>query len=135
VSSRPDADRPSIIRSDDVVFRSDLPLYREASVPDCIRPDVSAARPDAYQYLIKLQILFKCKYGKIAATVRTTWIPIRMRFSLMQESQFKYNRPDVCQNGLDTRASYMEIVDSTSTVRTPTYHGPDARTADMEIAC
>jgi hypothetical protein len=39
--------------------------------------------------------LSKSKYGKIAATVRTKWIP----------------------------------------VRTPVYHGPDARTTDMEIAC
>jgi hypothetical protein len=29
----------------------------------------------------------------------------------------------------------MEIFDSTSTVRTTAYHGPDARIADMEIAC
>jgi len=29
----------------------------------------------------------------------------------------------------------MEIAYSTSTVRTPTYHGPDARNTDMEIAC
>jgi hypothetical protein len=64
VSSRPDAhlstvpavrttcitvrtpDRPSIIRPNDVDFRPDPPLYREASVPACIRPDVSAACPD-----------------------------------------------------------------------------------------
>jgi hypothetical protein len=38
-------DRPSIIYLDDVDFRLDPPLYREASVPACIRPDVSAARP------------------------------------------------------------------------------------------
>jgi len=29
----------------------------------------------------------------------------------------------------------MEIVYSTSTVQTPAYHGPDARSSDMEIAC
>jgi hypothetical protein len=43
-SGRPD--RPSIIRRDDVVFLLDPPLYREASVPAYIRPDVSVARPD-----------------------------------------------------------------------------------------
>jgi hypothetical protein len=108
VSSRPDAhlsivpsvrktchtfrtpDRPSIIHPDDVDFRPSPPLYREASVPSCIHPDVSAARPNASQYSIKLQILSKFKYGKIAATVRTTWIPVRTRFSLRQELQFKY---------------------------------------------
>jgi hypothetical protein len=33
------------------------------------------------------------------------------------------------------RATNMEIADSTSTVRTPAFHGPNARIADMEIAC
>jgi hypothetical protein len=87
-------DRSSTIRSDDVDFRPDPPLYREASIPACIRSEVSAARPDASQYLTKLQILSKFIYGKIAATVRMMWIPVRMRFSLRQESQFKFNRPD-----------------------------------------
>jgi hypothetical protein len=39
--------RPRIIRPDDVTFRPDAPLCREASVPAYSRPDVSAARPDA----------------------------------------------------------------------------------------
>jgi hypothetical protein len=77
----------------------------------CNRPDDSAAHPDALQYSIKLLILSKIIYRKIAATVRTTWISVRTRFSLRQESQFKFNRPDVCQ------------------------HGPDARTVNMEITC
>jgi hypothetical protein len=33
-------------------FRPDPILYREVSVPACIRPDVSAARPEASQYSI-----------------------------------------------------------------------------------
>jgi hypothetical protein len=33
------------------------------------------------------------------------------------------------------RVTNMEIADSTSTVRTSASHGPDARIADMEIAC
>jgi hypothetical protein len=37
--------------------------------------------------------------------------------------------------GPDARASKKEIADSTSTVWTTAYHGPDARIADMEIAC
>jgi hypothetical protein len=36
-SGRPD--RPSIIRPDDVDFRTDPSLHREASIPACIRPD------------------------------------------------------------------------------------------------
>jgi hypothetical protein len=88
-------DRPSIIRPDDMYFCPYPLLYREASVPVCIRPDDSTARPDALQYSIKLPILSKIIYGKIAATVRTTWIPIRARSYIRQESQFKYNCPDV----------------------------------------
>jgi hypothetical protein len=121
-------DRPSIIRPDDVDFCPDPSLYREASVPACICPDGSATRPDALQYSIKLPILSKIIYGNTAATVRT-------RFSLRQESQFKFNRPNVCQHGPDARASDMEIAHLASTVRMPAYHGPDARTTDMEIAC
>jgi hypothetical protein len=37
--------------------------------------------------------------------------------------------------GLDACSSVKEIADSTSTVRTSASHGPDARIADMEIAC
>jgi hypothetical protein len=35
----------------------------------------------------------------------------------------------------DARATNMEIADSTSTIRTTAYHGPDARIADKEIVC
>jgi hypothetical protein len=55
--------------------------------------------------------LSKNKYGEITVAVRTTWIPGRTRYSLRQ------------------------VRNSNSTVRTPVYHGPDARTTDMEIAC
>jgi hypothetical protein len=37
--------------------------------------------------------------------------------------------------GLDELVSKKEIADSTSTVWTTAYHGPDPRNADMEIAC
>jgi hypothetical protein len=57
VSSRSDAhlstvpavrtpDRSSIIHLDDVYFCPDSSLYREASIPACIRPDDSTAHPD-----------------------------------------------------------------------------------------
>jgi hypothetical protein len=49
VSYRPDARQTSIIRPDDVSFRLDPPLYQEASVPSCIRPDVPATRLDVHQ--------------------------------------------------------------------------------------
>jgi hypothetical protein len=41
--------RPSIIRLDDVHFPFGPLLYREATVPSCIHPDVLIARPDASQ--------------------------------------------------------------------------------------
>jgi hypothetical protein len=38
--------------------------------------------------------LSKSKYGKIALTIQTTWIPVRTRYSLKVSTQFKFNRPD-----------------------------------------
>jgi len=132
-------------------FLKDPSLYREASVRACIRQDVSAARPDASQYLIKLQILSKFKYGKITATLRTTWILVRTRFSLRQELQFKYkpsgrqsawsgrafnrygncvfnfNRPDACLSWSGRAKPYMEITYSgRATVRMTMPHRPNA---------
>jgi hypothetical protein len=94
-----------------VDFHPHTPLYREASFPACIRSDLSTARPDASQYLTKLQILSKIKYGKIVASVRTTWIPVRMHFPL------------------------RHVRNSNSTIWLPVCHGPDVRSTDMEIAC
>jgi len=42
-------DRLSIIHPDNVDFRPDPSLHREAYVPACIRSDVSVARPDDAQ--------------------------------------------------------------------------------------
>jgi hypothetical protein len=64
-SSRPDARQTNIIRPDDVSFRPDPTLYREASVPACIRPDISAARSDAYQYSNSLRFFPSSNKGKI----------------------------------------------------------------------
>jgi hypothetical protein len=56
----------SIIRLDDVVFRLDPSLYREASVPACIRPDDSVARPSVSQCSIKNRIFFtKANMGRL----------------------------------------------------------------------
>jgi hypothetical protein len=61
----------------------------------CIRPDVSAARPDAIQCSIKLWDFFpKHRYGKIAATVQTMWILVRTRSSIRQVAHSKFRRPD-----------------------------------------
>jgi hypothetical protein len=55
VSSSPDARQTSIICPDNVFFRPDPSLYREASVPACIRPDISAARPVVHQRSISFK--------------------------------------------------------------------------------
>jgi hypothetical protein len=93
-------------------FRPDPTLYREASVPACIRPDVSAARPDAYQFSNGSLILSKFQEKEDQSTVRTS---------------------DSC--GPDAGASYMVTANSNSTIRTSAPHGPDACASDMEIAC
>jgi hypothetical protein len=62
--------------------------------------------------------LSKHRYGKIIATVRTTWIPVQTRSSIRQVLQFKSRRPDDGPHGPDTRASDMEIAYIKSTVRT-----------------
>jgi hypothetical protein len=64
-SSWPDARQTSIIHPNDVSFRPDPPLYREASVPACIRPDLSAARPVVHQWSISFRFFPSSEYGKI----------------------------------------------------------------------
>jgi hypothetical protein len=89
------------------------------TAPSCIRLDDSAARPDDPQCSIKPQDFFpKQRYGKIAVTVQTTWIPARTRSSIRQVSQFKSRRPDASQHGPDACALEMEIACIRSAVRT-----------------
>jgi hypothetical protein len=95
-------------------------LYVEKlrTAPACIHPDDSAARSDDPQCSIKPQDFFpKPRYGKIAATVRTTWILVWMRSSIRQVSQFKSRCPDASQHGPDARASDMEIACIRSAIR------------------
>jgi hypothetical protein len=86
--------------------RLDLPLCLEASNCSSLHP---SRRPSVFDQASGF--LSKHRYGKIAATIRTTWIPIRTRYSLRQ------------------------VINSNSFVRTLVYHGPDARMTDMEIVC
>jgi hypothetical protein len=69
--------------------------YRETSVSDCFRPDVSAARPDATQFSNDSLILSKFQEREDQSTVRTMWYTVRTRISIRQESQFKFDHPDV----------------------------------------
>jgi hypothetical protein len=91
----------------------DLPLCLEASNCSSLHPSgrfrSSSGRLSVFDHAS--DFLSKIIYGKIAETVRTTWIPVRTRYSLRQ------------------------VRNSNSTVRTPVYHGPDVRMTDMEIAC
>jgi hypothetical protein len=64
-SSRLDARQTGIIITDDVSFRPDPPLYREASVPTCILPDLSEASPNVHQRSISFRFFPSSEYGKI----------------------------------------------------------------------
>jgi hypothetical protein len=70
-------------------------LYREVSVPACFHPDVSAARPEATQFSNGSLILSNFQEREDQSTVRTMWYPVRTCISIRQESQFKFDRPDV----------------------------------------
>jgi hypothetical protein len=100
---------------------SDLPLCREASNCYNLHPSrrfsSMSRRPSVFGHASGF--LSKHRYGKIAATVQTTWIPVRMRSSIRQVSQFKFRRPDASHHGPDARASDMEIACIRSTDRMP----------------
>jgi hypothetical protein len=100
-------------------FRPDLSLCREVSNCSSLHPSKNFNSPSRRLSVFdKLQDFFpKHSYGKIAATLRTTWIPIRTGSSIMQVSQFKSRRPDDGPHGLDAHASDMEITCIKWTVR------------------
>jgi hypothetical protein len=95
VSSRQDARHSSIIRPDDVLLPSGHFTVSRSFCASLLRPDVSAARPDAYQFSNSSLILSKFQERENQSTVRTMWYPVRTRISVRQESQFKMNRPDI----------------------------------------
>jgi hypothetical protein len=92
-----------------------------------LHPSGRFSRPSERLSVIELQIFFpkanmgrllqlsrllsKSKYGKIVATVQTTWIPVRMCYSLRQ------------------------VCNSNSTVQRSVCHGPDAWSLSKEITC
>jgi hypothetical protein len=76
--SRPDAKQTSIKCSNNVSFLSDPPVYREASVPTCIYPDLSAARPDVHQWSISFRFFPSSEYGKIDTLSRWCGFPSRL---------------------------------------------------------
>jgi hypothetical protein len=76
-------------------FRPDTYIASRSFYANLLRPDVSAARPDPYQFSNRTLILSKFQEREDQSTVRTMWYPIRTRISVMQESQFKMNRPNI----------------------------------------
>jgi hypothetical protein len=95
VSFCPDAIQSSIICLDDVLLPSGHFTVSRSFCASLLRPDVSAARPDAYQFSNGSLILSKFQEREDQSTVRTMWYTIRTRISVRQESQFKMNRPDI----------------------------------------
>jgi hypothetical protein len=69
--------------------------YRETSVSACFRLDVSAARLNATQFSNGSLILSKFQEREDQSTVRMMWYTVRTRISIRQESQFKFDRPDI----------------------------------------
>jgi len=103
-----------------VSYRPDLPLCREASICSNLHPSrhfsSTSGRHSVFDQL--WDFLPKHSYGKIAATVRTTWIPVRTRSSIRHVSHLKSRRPDVSPLGPDALESDMEIACIRSTVWT-----------------
>jgi len=78
-------------------FRPDTYIASRSFCANLLRPDVSAARPDAYQFSNGSLILSKFQERKDQSNVRTMWYPVQTRISVRQESQFKMNRSDIWQ--------------------------------------
>jgi hypothetical protein len=76
-------------------FHPDTYIVSRSFCASLLRPDVSAARLDAYQFSNGSLILSKFQEREDQSTVRTMWYPVRMCVSVRQESQFKIDRPDV----------------------------------------
>jgi hypothetical protein len=76
-------------------FRPDTNIVSRSFCANLLRPDVSAARSNAYQFSNGSLILSNFQEREDQSTVRTMWYPVRTRISVRQESQFKMNCPDI----------------------------------------
>jgi hypothetical protein len=76
-------------------LRPDTYVVSRSFCASLLRPDVSAARPDTYQFSNGSLILSKFQEREDQSTVRTMWYTVRTRISVRQDSQFKMNRPDI----------------------------------------
>jgi hypothetical protein len=84
-------------------FRPDLPLCQKASNCSSLHPSGRfSSTSGRHSVFDQLQDFFpKYRYGKIAATVRTTWIPVRTRSFIRKVSHSKSRRLDVSSLGPD----------------------------------
>jgi len=76
-------------------FLPDTYIVSRSFCASLLRPDVSAAHPDTYQFSNGSLILSKFQEREDQPTIRTMWYTVRTRISVRQESQFKMNRPDI----------------------------------------
>jgi hypothetical protein len=92
-------------------FRPDLPLCQEASNCSSLHPSGHfSSTSGQHSVFDPLHDFFpKHRYGKIAANVRTMWIPFQTRSSIRQVAHSKFRRPDFSLHGPNARAAYMEI--------------------------
>jgi hypothetical protein len=99
--------------------RPDLPLCREASNCSSLHQSGRISSPSERSSVFDQasEFLPKHRYGKIPATIRTTWIFVRMRSSIRQLSQFKSRHSNASQHGPDASASDMKISCIRSAVR------------------
>jgi len=100
-------------------FHPDLPLCQEASKCSSFHPFGCFNSTFGWHSVFdQLWDFFpKHRYGKIAAAVRTMWIPVQTRSSIRQVTHSKFRRSDVGLHGPDARATYMEIACIWLTVR------------------
>jgi hypothetical protein len=95
VSFRLDFRQTSIICPMTCFFRPDTYILSRSFCASLLRLDISAARPDTYQFSNGSLILSKFQEREDQSTVWTMWYPVQTRVSARQESQFKIDRPDV----------------------------------------
>jgi len=117
-------------------FPPGLPLCQEASNCSRLHPSGHfSSTSEQHSVFDQLWDFFpKHRYGKIAATVRTMWIPVRKRSSIRQVVHSKFRRPNDSIHGPDANYIYGNCVHQ---INRPDNHslGPDARSLNMEIAC
>jgi hypothetical protein len=92
-------------------FHPNLPLCQEpsncSSLHSSVRFSSTSGRHSVFDQL--WDFFPKHRYGKIATTVWTIWIPARTHSSIRQVVHSKSRCPDSSRHGPDARATLMEI--------------------------